>query len=198
MFKKTLIPGMVLTMLFFSAACNKKVTNVPVTPQENSAVAVVTQQPLASEVSSTPAFDLTQPATHPTPEGATPKPAAPVPVWPFVNDSEEPYGLVYFDYDKFDLRPDAKNTLAKLVPILKNFPDKKILIEGHCDERGTVEYNLALGERRAYSVKTYLIQAGIPTERIQTVSYGKEKPVDPGHTEEAWAKNRRAALLTIK
>jgi peptidoglycan-associated lipoprotein len=198
MLKKTLIPGLALIMLFNGAACNKKVANVPVTPQENSAIAVTSQQPLAPESSQASDMHASLTDTSPAMEGATAKPAAPVPVWPFVNDTEEPYGLVYFDYDKFDLTPEAKNTLAKLVPILKNFPDKKVLIEGHCDERGTVEYNLALGERRAYSVKTYLIQAGIQPERLQTISYGKEKPCDPGHTEEAWSKNRRAALLTIQ
>ena len=73
-----------------------------------------------------------------------------------------------------------------------------IKIEGHCDERGTVEYNLGLGDRRAMSVKNYLIDLGISADRIETISYGKERPVDPGHNEDAWAKNRRAEFRVIK
>jgi peptidoglycan-associated lipoprotein len=73
----------------------------------------------------------------------------------------------------------------------------KIQIEGHCDERGTIEYNLALGERRANSTKRYLISLGIGDKRISTISYGEEKPLDPGHNEEAWAKNRRAHIIVI-
>ncbi len=73
----------------------------------------------------------------------------------------------------------------------------KIQIEGHCDERGTAEYNLALGERRANSAKKYLVSLGIPADRLSTISYGKEMPLDPGHNEEAWAKNRRAHFIIL-
>lgn len=194
---KNLIACVLSATLLLAAGCNKKVTNVPAAPQENSAIAVTTQQPVNDpSVSATSSATQTISSTT-MPEGATARPATPPAVWPFANSQQEPFGIVYFDFDRFDLKPEAKNTLAQLLPVLKNFADKTILIEGHCDERGTVEYNLALGERRAYSVKTYLVQAGIPETRIQTISYGKEKPADPGHSEEAWAKNRRAAMITL-
>ncbi len=79
--------------------------------------------------------------------------------------------------------------------LLKKYPTWVVTLEGHCDERGTAEYNLALGERRAVAVKTYLVSLGIPPDRIRTVSYGKEFPFDPGHNEDAWAKNRRAHFV---
>jgi peptidoglycan-associated lipoprotein len=79
--------------------------------------------------------------------------------------------------------------------ILKKYPTWIITIEGHCDERGTAEYNLALGEKRALAAKTYLVSLGVPADRLRTVSYGKEFPVDPGHDESAWSKNRRAHFV---
>lgn len=99
---------------------------------------------------------------------------------------------VHFDFDQAILNSEARNSLSKNVEILKNNPDVLVQIEGHCDERGTVEYNLALGQKRATAVRNYLVEAGVDSKRIFTISYGKEKPVDAGHTEEAWEKNRRA------
>ncbi len=103
------------------------------------------------------------------------------------------YGLetVYFDYDSSSLRPDAIATLQKNAEKIKQVPGVIIQLAGHCDERGTQEYNLALGERRALAVRDYLIKLGIPGERLVTISYGEEFPADPGHNESAWAKNRR-------
>lgn len=102
---------------------------------------------------------------------------------------------IFFDFDKYDIRPGDAEILKANSAILKKFPSVKIQIEGHCDERGTNEYNLALGERRANSTKKYLISLGIAGDRISTISYGEERPLDPGHNEEAWAKNRRAHFL---
>jgi peptidoglycan-associated lipoprotein len=99
---------------------------------------------------------------------------------------------VYFDYDDSSLTSAAQAVLQTKAGWLRNNPDAAIVIEGHCDERGTTEYNLALGDRRANSAKTFLVDMGIPASRFRTVSYGEEMPVDPGKTEEAWAKNRRA------
>ncbi len=99
---------------------------------------------------------------------------------------------IYFEYDKSRLLPAAREVLKKKAQWLRANPEAIILIEGHCDERGTNEYNLALGERRAYSTKTYLTDLGISTSRLTTISYGEERPVDSGQSEEAWAKNRRA------
>lgn len=97
----------------------------------------------------------------------------------------------YFDFDKFDLKPESTEALNELVSYLKANPDLKVKIEGNCDERGTIEYNLALGERRAKSAQDYIVTQGIDPQRVSTISYGKEKPADTGHSEEAWAKNRR-------
>ena len=104
---------------------------------------------------------------------------------------------IHFDFDKYNIRPDDAEILKQNVAVLKRFPTVKIQIEGHCDEKGTNEYNLALGERRASSAKKYLISLGIDERRISTVSYGEEKPLDPGHNEEAWAKNRRADFVIL-
>jgi len=102
---------------------------------------------------------------------------------------------VRFDFDKSVLREDGRKTTQGVAEYLKKNPRVKLLIEGHCDERGTSEYNMALGERRAASVMNYLVSLGIPKAVLSTVSYGKEKPLDPGHNEEAWAKNRRAHFV---
>ncbi len=102
---------------------------------------------------------------------------------------------IYFDYDEYKLRNDQILSLDENVQKLREFrPEDRILIEGHCDERGTVEYNLALGERRAGAVKSYLGDAGLEESRIEIISYGEEKPADMGHDEQAWSKNRRADL----
>ncbi|MBM4339518.1 MAG: peptidoglycan-associated lipoprotein Pal [Deltaproteobacteria bacterium] len=102
---------------------------------------------------------------------------------------------VHFDFDKYDIRPADAEILKANSAFLKKYPNVKIQIEGHCDERGTNEYNLALGERRANSTKKYLNSLGIAADRISTISYGEEKPLDPAHNEDAWAKNRRANFL---
>lgn len=105
------------------------------------------------------------------------------------------FQTVYFDFDKSDVRSDAARELQQNARVLKEYPDVKILVEGNCDERGTVEYNLALGDRRANAVKQYLVDLGISPNRISTISYGKERPVDPRRTEAAYAKNRRADFV---
>jgi peptidoglycan-associated lipoprotein len=104
---------------------------------------------------------------------------------------------VHFDFDKFDLTPEARKILADKAAFLNGHPNMKIRIEGNCDERGTTEYNLALGDRRAKSSMDYLVFLGITSDRITTVSYGKEKPLDPGNNEEAWAKNRRDHFVIL-
>jgi peptidoglycan-associated lipoprotein len=104
---------------------------------------------------------------------------------------------IHFEFDKYDIRSVDEAILKENAAFLKNNPRMKIQVEGHCDERGTVEYNLALGERRANNTKKYLVSLGIPSDRISTISYGKEKPFDKGHHEEAWAKNRRAHIVVL-
>jgi len=98
---------------------------------------------------------------------------------------------VNFDYDKYNLKPLAQSILKAAAPAYLKYPEYKLVVEGHCDERGTVEYNLALGEKRAVEAAKYLVDLGIGKERIKTISYGKEMPLDKGHDEAAWAKNRR-------
>jgi len=104
---------------------------------------------------------------------------------------------IHFDFDKYNIRPEDAEILRENAAWLKQYSKGKIQIEGHCDERGTAEYNLALGERRANSTKMYLRSLGIPADLISTISYGKEKPLDPNHMEEAWAKNRRGHFIIL-
>ena len=102
---------------------------------------------------------------------------------------------VRFDFDKSELTEDGRRTSQVVADYLKKNPKAKLLVEGHCDERGTAEYNMALGERRATAVMTYLVSLGVPKGTLSTISFGKEKPLDPGHGEGAWAKNRRAHFV---
>jgi peptidoglycan-associated lipoprotein len=111
---------------------------------------------------------------------------------------ESPLTMIHFDYDRYEIRDDAKPILEADAAWLKKFGSVKVLIEGHCDERGTEEYNLALGEKRARSTMDYLVSFGISPDRMKIISYGKSQPLDPGHTEMAWAKNRRAQFLIIE
>ena len=99
---------------------------------------------------------------------------------------------VYFDYDQFNIRPDAISVLEAQATWLNRYPAVQVRIEGNCDERGTREYNFALGARRANSVRRFLVEHGVSASRITTISYGKERPIDPGENEAAWAHNRNA------
>ena len=113
-------------------------------------------------------------------------------------NQEKPLSMIFFDYDRYEIRSDAVPVLEANAQWIKNHPTVKILIEGHCDERGTEEYNLALGEKRAKSTMNYLVSLGISPDRMRIISYGKSQPLDPGHDENAWAKNRRAQFLIIE
>ena len=105
---------------------------------------------------------------------------------------------VFFNLDKSDLSSEAQATLDRQATWLKKYPNTKVTIEGHCDERGTREYNVALGERRATAAKNYLVAAGIAAARISTVSYGKERPAVVGSNDSAWAQNRRAVTVVAQ
>jgi peptidoglycan-associated lipoprotein len=102
---------------------------------------------------------------------------------------------VFFAFDRSDITPEAQEILARQADWLRRYPNVTVTIEGHCDERGTREYNLALGERRAQAVKNVLVASGIPASRISTISYGKERPAVVGSSEEAYAQNRRAVTI---
>ena len=126
------------------------------------------------------------PAPPPAPLAAPAPPPPPAPV---------PLKDVFFDYDKAMVRDDQKAALNENVTWLKANSGAKVLLEGHCDERGTAEYNLALGERRAKAVKDYLVGAGIAADRVSTISYGEERPFVLGHDESAWKWNRRGHFV---
>lgn len=110
-------------------------------------------------------------------------------------EKPSPFQDILFDFDKSTVREDAKPILSAVADYMKKNKGAKLLIEGHADERGTSEYNMALGDRRAESARAYLASLGVPASALSTVSFGKEKPMDPGHTESAWAKNRRAHFV---
>jgi len=110
-------------------------------------------------------------------------------------NSNSPLKPVFFAYDSDELDDTARATLTENASVLKTYSTWVIAIEGHCDERGTAEYNLALGDRRALAARNYLLSLGVPAARIKTVSYGKEFPFDPGHVETSWKQNRRAQFM---
>jgi peptidoglycan-associated lipoprotein len=129
--------------------------------------------------------------------------AAPPPPPPATNATLEEMFMkevqdAYFDLDKADIRSDARAALAKTGDFLRNYPQVKVVVEGHCDERGSTEYNLALGDRRAAAVKQYLVSLGIGADRMSTVSYGKEKPFCTESNEDCWQRNRRGHFVMAK
>jgi peptidoglycan-associated lipoprotein len=140
----------------------------------------------------------TKPAPAPAPAPGTKPAPAPAPAPGSKPADNLDTSIIYFDYDQSDLRPEALANLEKKAEWLKKYPGTVLGIEGHCDERGTNEYNLALGDRRANAAKKYLNSLGIAGEKIHTISYGEERPADPGHNEAAWAKNRRAEFYLVK
>ena len=162
------------------------------------------QPPIARPT--TPPPDTTADATRPpAPPQPVSEPVA-VPPEPVLDDPiagrdiedinrNSPFQPVFFAFDSSDVDSAGQQVLNANAEILKRYPTWVITIEGHTDERGTAEYNLALGERRAMAARTYLVSLGISADRLRTVSYGKEFPFDPGHNEEAWANNRRAQFV---
>jgi peptidoglycan-associated lipoprotein len=150
----------------------------------------------AKEEPPPPTVEARPPAAPPPPP--PPPPVTPPPAGPSISQQEFQAFQnqdIYFDFDKYDLRTDARTILDRKASFLNQNSSVRVQIEGHCDERGTVEYNLALGERRANAAKQYLTTAGISAGRLSTISYGEERPLDPGHTEAAWARNRRAHFV---
>jgi peptidoglycan-associated lipoprotein len=108
---------------------------------------------------------------------------------------DSPLQPLFYEFDSAEISPRGQSTLDANAELLKRYPTWVITVEGHCDERGTPEYNLALGERRAVAARTYLVSLGVSPDRLRVVSYGKEFPFDPGHAESAWSKNRRAHFV---
>ena len=155
-----------------------------------------TPQPVTEPETRAPATP--PPAPEPPKEIIEDFPSQPVETAPVVEPSVEELnrrgvlGPIYFSYDRYDLNEEARRILRKNQDWLRDNPSFPVRVEGHCDERGTLEYNLALGERRAKAVRDYLVDLGVDASRIRIVTYGEERPEDPGHGERAWSKNRRA------
>jgi peptidoglycan-associated lipoprotein len=169
------------------------------------AVGCAKKQPPVARPTTPPPDMMADAARPPAPPEPVSEPL-PVPPEPVLDDPiagrdigdinrDSPFQPVFFAFDSSDVDHAGQQALTVNAEILKRYPSWVITIEGHADERGTAEYNLALGERRANAARTYLVSLGIPGDRLRTVSYGKEFPFDPGHTEEAWAKNRRAQFV---
>lgn len=186
--RRALFLGVALLMVVVVAACAKKQAPVARTAPPPSAPPAV---------------------TTPSPAPAPPQrvdESLPVPQQPLAEDEignrslddlnrESPLKPAFFPLDSAELDDTGRAVVQANAEILKKYPTWQITIEGHCDERGTAEYNLALGERRAVAVKTYLVSLGVSPDRLRTVSYGKEFPFDPGHTEDAYSQNRRAHFV---
>lgn len=164
--------GMLLAALLMTVGCGGK-KNVPVT---DNAAAVVTTPPVEEVVEETPVTETPAPVTN------------------YATMSPQEYGIedVYFAYDEYTLSAATMTTLTANAKIMKDHSDVVYLIEGHCDERGTVEYNLALGEKRAKSARDYLVSLGVPAGNLRVTSYGESRPFSNGHGENDWAQNRRA------
>jgi len=152
----------------------------------------------------------TPPAPPPPSSSTQPEPPAPmrepIPPEPLASDSvagrslddlnrNSPLQPVFFEYDSSEVSDAGRKVLQTNAGVLKKYSSWTVTIEGHCDERGTAEYNLALGERRAVAARTYLISLGVDASRLRTVSYGSEFPFDPAHVESAWSRNRRAHFV---
>ena len=141
------------------------------------------------------------PAPAPEPEPTPPPPPPPEPAppaRPSLATLNSQLRAIHFDFDKSQIRADAAATLTANAELMNRYPDLDILIEGHCDERGTIEYNLALGDRRAAAARRALTEQGVSASRVQLLSYGEERSVDPGHNETAWSKNRRAEFRFVQ
>lgn len=182
--KKVIILSLVCLLVFaFAVSCKPKATQAPPPPPPQ-----VKEQPKVEKVEQAPVVkkpDLSEEEI-------------------FMGKSLEdinklqPLKMIHFDYDKYFIREDAKPVLETDAAWLRKFKTAKVLIEGHCDERGTEDYNLALGEKRAKSALDYLVSLGIVQDRLKTISYGKSQPMDMGHNETAWQKNRRAQFTVIE
>jgi peptidoglycan-associated lipoprotein len=179
--KKLIVSTLAFVLVFtFFTGCKKKVKEVPPPPQVKEQPVVekvqepVVKEPVLSEEEIFMSKSLEQ-----------------------IN-KEQPLAMIYFDYDKYFVREDAKSVLNGDAAWLKKFKTVKVLVEGHCDERGTEEYNLALGEKRAKSAMDYLLSLGVSGDRMKPISYGKSQALLSGHDEASWQKNRRAQFTIIE
>jgi len=184
-FARRLAPVLAALFIAVAAACSKKAPTVQPTPPAPTVTAPEEAPPASVQPVPEPVVAL--------PPVAREDPIASASLDDLNRNS--PLKPAFFDLDSSELNAEGQTTLTENAGVLKRFPGWAITIEGHCDERGTAEYNLALGERRAIAARAYLISLGIAADRLRTVSYGKEFPFDPGHDESAFAKNRRAHFV---
>jgi peptidoglycan-associated lipoprotein len=187
--------SLVIVLVALVPACRSKKTQEPVTHPDTVAPVPLPVPQVPTTATVAPPTDFVQPTAEPQVREET-----------LPNDIEElnrvaqQRGYIadaFFDYNESTLSSDAQNALTTSANWLKKNPQYNLLIEGHCDERGTEQYNLALGDRRANTAKEYLMTLGIDAGRIRTVSYGEERPFDAGHDDSAWAKNRRDHLVLV-
>jgi len=187
---KLLMLTMGASVALMTSGCHKKVAAAPPPPPPPVVAKETPQPPPAPRVPQARVAERTE-APPPAPVEA---PRTSKQLEDYLNKLLD----AYFDYDKSDLRSDAQTALnnnsSELRSLLKEFPNTKFVIEGNCDERGSAEYNLALGDRRAKAAQEFLVQIGVPAERLSTISYGQERPVCTDHDENCWQKNRRAHL----
>jgi peptidoglycan-associated lipoprotein len=183
-----------LTALFVALAL---VAGVGACSKKNPPVARPTPPPPDSDLIASKPPLPPEPVAEPAPVSVPPEPTVSSTDMGSLDDINKKGILqpVFFEFDSAEMSADGQAILSKNAETMKQFPTWVVSIEGHCDERGTAEYNLALGERRALSVRTYLVSLGIAADRLRTVSYGKEFPFDPGHSESSWARNRRANFV---
>ena len=180
--KIALILCLVLTLVVLAPACKKKAKGDTV-PDPDAQQQIQTPEPTEPDpppVEQVEGFKSVDPEVRQIDQSAA-----------AINDRGE-LKIIYFGYDRDELTDAARSILRQNANWLKANPQWNVVLQGHCDERGTIEYNLALGQRRANSVRSYMASLGVDASRVRTVSYGEERPVDNGHNEAAWAKNRRA------
>lgn len=193
MFRTSLLVA-IAAISMIGAGCKKKVAVAPPPPPAQSApsTAPTTTQPATRE----------RAATTPAPTATTPQSRYPdAATRARINQLLTKFEDAYFDYDKHYLRPDAVKALeadsTELRDILAKYPDYKLTIEGHCDERGSEEYNIGLGDARAKAAKDYLVRVGVTADQLAVVSYGKDRPICQDHDEACWQKNRRVHIVAM-
>ncbi|MDP3261326.1 MAG: peptidoglycan-associated lipoprotein Pal [Thermodesulfovibrionales bacterium] len=183
--KRIFLLFLAFVLVFVFAGCAKKAVTTPVEQE-------------APKETAQKAAPVEQKAEEPVMAKVEPKKVETVPVKEVTEAKSSQFGNILFDFDKYTIREDAKPTLKAVADWLIKNKDAKMILEGHCDDRGTNEYNLALGEKRAKSARDYIVSAGVTKNRLDTISYGEEKPLCKEQTEGCWQKNRRVQFVSGK